>query len=148
MHRPFIALTLIFATTLSASAQTAQPPAAGLARVQALAPGTVVHVSAAHIKGTCAVKNVEADSLTCTDTRVFPRADISSIKLPRRAASAAVAGVAGGIAGIVMASEAYNHCNTLGCGIAIGFVALVVIVASPFIGLVTDFMGKTIYQKQ
>jgi len=148
MHRPFLALTLIFATTLSASAQTAQPSAAGWARVQALAPGTAVHISAEHhLSGICQVKSVDADSLSCTDTRVIQRADIRSVKLPRRAASAVVAGVVGLVAGNLIGIEASNHCNTVGCVVAFALVDVGVIVASIFIGLYTDFLGKTIYQK-
>ena len=148
MHRPILALSLIFATTLSASAQTAQPPATGWARVQALASGTEVHVFAGrHQGGICEVKSVDADSLSCTDARVIQRADIRSIKLPRRAASAVVAGLLGLVAGNVIGLEASNHCGTVGCLVAFALVDIGVVVGSVFAGLFSDFLGKTIYQK-
>ena len=148
MHRPLLALTLIFATTLSASAQTAQPPAAGWARVQALAAGTEVHVFAGHHQGgICEVKSVDADSLRCSDARVIPRGDIRSIKLPHRAASAVVAGALGLVAGNVIGLEASKHCGTLGCLVALALVDIAVVVGSVFAGLLSDFLGKTIYQK-
>jgi len=101
-------LKLLVTTVLAtAIVSRAQPPAASTPpegsnwqHVQALPLGTSIHVKAQHKSVSCALKSVEADSVTCLHgTEItFQRADIKSITIPRRGASTLVmAGVGAGV---------------------------------------------------
>jgi hypothetical protein len=97
---------LLFLLCLAAQAQ--QPPAgSNWARVQALPIGTSMHVSTAFHTSLCNLQAVDVDTLTCTGKfgskpTVLQRANITVIKLTRRAASTAVgAGIGAGAGALI-----------------------------------------------
>ena len=91
----------------------AQPEGSNWQHVQALPPGTSIHVKAQHGSASCALKSVDADSLSCTSAKdlSFQRTEIKSITIPRRGASAAVmAGIGAGVgAGIAKAGASATN---------------------------------------
>jgi hypothetical protein len=106
-----LASALILCSSLTATAQQA-PASAGKhdwSRVQSLPIGTTVLLNSSTRHGSCKLKSVDADSLTCTSggNTVIARADIKSVKLARRllsaAAGVAIGATAGFIAGFVAA---------------------------------------------
>jgi hypothetical protein len=103
MPRLFLAMTLLSA--LSALAQKPLQPAAGSnwQHVQALPAGTTIYLKAGHINLRCALTSVDADTLTCSHGKpiTFQRASINSIKVPRRAMSAALMAGAGAGVGVL-----------------------------------------------
>jgi hypothetical protein len=159
-----ILLALALVPVLSAPAQqpTQQPvsPPAGSnwQHVQALPVGASINVKARKSHAGCKLKSVDADSLTCTHGKdlVFQRADILSVKIPRRGRSTLIAmGVGAGVGAIVGATT--SGCSTaeknswFGCfltptrpqGAAIG--ALVFGLIGAPVGALTDFTRSTVY---
>ncbi len=158
MRTAFVPLSLslvLFSTTY------AQTPDAW-ARVQQLAPGTSVKVSARG-GGTCTVQSVSVDSLVCahgSSTRSIARSDIMSVKLARRGHSALVglalgagigAGAGVGIGTAVNSSTKgdFIHTSTAksaGLGAAVG--VLVGGTTGSAIGYSADlFAGPVIYKR-
>jgi hypothetical protein len=150
-----ILLALLFVVT-SASAQTAphstpssSTPVSGWQLVQALPPGSKIHIKFfAHHKTDCRVSSVDADSISCDTSAIFKRADIQSIRANHRVRSTLVGlGVGYGAAAAVTAVAARARgCQTVGCAGAIAVVDLGLLIAVPIIGHVTDFTAGTIYR--
>ena len=151
LRRLPIALALIFAFTLTASAQQAAPTD-NWTKVQALTTGTSIRVNTAKLHTRCTLKSETMDALTCVQGKVdvtFPRADIQTIKVGRRVRSAAIGAIPGGIvmagAGIALATE--NCTGQLLCGLGAAALLLVgglVTIIGAGIGAFTDFAGPTI----
>lgn len=149
-----ILLSLILAPVLGATAQ--QPaqhlPAAGSnwQHVQALAVGTTISVGARSRHANCTLKSVDTETLTCTHKKdiVFQRADILSVKIPRRGRSALIGlGIGAGAGGIVGAASGRNGSLVpRGLGAIIFAVAGAPIGAA--IGVATDFAKSTVYTAQ
>jgi len=101
----------LFASLLSllclATYAQQQPAGANWARVQALPVGTSMHVSTAFHTNSCKLQAVDADTLSCapkfgSKPTIFQRANITTIKLSRRAASTAVgAGIGAGAGALI-----------------------------------------------
>ncbi len=157
-----IVLAIALATAQATSAQQAahdSPPSSGWQHVQALPTGASLQVKARKSHANCKLKSVDADTLTCTNNKdiAFQRADILTIKIPRRGRSTLIAmGIGAGAGAIVGAST--SGCSTaeknsfFGCfltptrpqGAAIGAVILAVVGAP--IGALTDFARSTVYK--
>jgi hypothetical protein len=162
MHRLILAITFLAALFAPAQqpAAPAQPPAgSNWQHVQALPVGQSINVTAKASHASCKLKSVDSDSLTCTHGKdiVFQRADIVSIKVPRRGRSTLIAmGIGAGAGAVVGAAtsgcSATEKNSFLGCfltptrpqGAAIGAVLFGAIGAP--IGALTDFAKSTIYK--
>jgi hypothetical protein len=154
MRKPLLALILIFATTLSATAQQISPqlPKNSWARVQTVSTGTAIHVKTATSNVLCTLKSADAETLTCAHNfqdLVYKRTEIRSIKVGHRTRSAWVAeGIA--FVGFAAASAAVNSrgngLNNLGAGLVVGFVGLLSLIVAPIVGYFTDFTRGTIYE--
>jgi hypothetical protein len=157
MRNAILSLVLIFAVTLSASAQSAQPADGGWGKVAALASATSIRVKAKHTV-VCKFQSATADSLSClvsgkTDVQVIQLADIKWVKIPHRGRSALI-GAAPGVAlaagsGIKKATEGCPN-GTFFCGlgadILTAFGAVLAIIGAG-IGAATDFSATTIYKR-
>jgi hypothetical protein len=152
----------VFAIPLYARAQQPTNPPAGSnwQHVQALPIGTSISVKSKIAHKNCALKSVDADTLTCTHSKdfVFPRAEILSITIPRRGRSTLIAAAAGVGVGAVIGAATYKPCTTaekqsfLGCiqFLSRGDLALIggtmgLAVAAP-IGFFTNFAHSTVYK--
>ena len=158
MRNALVAFTLIFAVTLSASAQPAQPTDGGWSKVEALAGSTSIRVKAKKRTVVCKFQSASADSLTCLengkpDVQVFQLVDIESVKIPHRGRSALVGAAPGAAlaagAGIAKGTEKCTN-STFFCGLGADIfaglgAALAVIGAA--IGAATDFSATTLYKK-
>jgi hypothetical protein len=158
MRNALLSLVLIFAITLSASAQTAQPTDGGWGRVEALANATSIRVKAKKQTVVCKFQSATADSLSClvsgkTDVQLFQLADIKYVKIPHRgrstligAAPGAVVAAAGGIGRATeKCTNATFFCG-LGADLVMGLGAALAIIGA-VIGAATDFSATTLYKK-
>ena len=157
MRNALLSLVLIFAVTLSASAQTAQPSGDGWGRVEALASATSIRVKAKHTV-VCKFQAATADSLSClvsgkTDVQVFQFGDIKSVKIPHRGRSALIGAAPGAVlaagSGIKKATEGCPN-GTFFCGlgadILTAFGAVLAVIGAA-IGAATDFAATTVYKR-
>jgi len=157
MKNAFLSLVLIFAVTLSVSAQTAQPADGGWGRVQALAPSTSIRVKAKKTV-VCKFQAATADALSCladgkTDVQTLPLAEIKYVKIPHRLRSALIGGAPGAAiaaGGGIGAATAKCGNNTFFCGLggellaALGGVLFLIGVG---VGAATDFSATTLYKR-
>jgi hypothetical protein len=158
MRNSLLSLLLIFAVTLSASAQTAQPADNGWGRVEALSASTSIRVKGAKRTVVCKFKSADAESLSCveegkTDVQVFQLADIKYVKIPHRLRSALIGGAPGaalaGGAGIAAATEKCSN-TTFFCGLGADLLAAVggvLFLIGLGIGAATDFSATTVYKR-
>jgi hypothetical protein len=157
-------LSLVLVPALGALAQqptpSAPPEGSNWQHVQALPAGASINVKTRTRSASCKLKNVDPDTLTCTQKKdiVFQRADILTIKIPRRGRSALIAGGIG--AGVGAGVGAATGCSSTqqssawGCfltptrsqGAAIGAVLFGAIGGT--IGAATDFSRSTVYKAQ
>jgi hypothetical protein len=131
---------------------TAPPPAgSNWQHVQALPPGTPVHISARARSLTCTLISVDADTLTCAQTGnvVLQRSEIKNIKIAHRGRSAASGAAIGAAVGVIAVEAAWNKNWSWG-GINRGTVAALVGVPigglGALAGLFTDFTKSTVYK--
>jgi hypothetical protein len=157
-------LSLVLLPAIGAFAQQPAPsaPAEGSnwQHVQALPAGASINVNARSSHANCNLKSVDADSLTCTHKKdiVFQRADILTIKIPRRGRSALIAGgVGAGVGGIVGAATGCSSTqknSAWGCfltptrGEAAGVLAVLFGGIGAGIGAATDLNRSTVYRAQ
>ena len=143
------------------SQQPAQQPAASVApegsnwqHVQALPLGTSTNVKARKSHLSCALKSVDADSLTCTHGKdtVFQRAEILTIKIPHRGRSTLVGLAIGGGAGAVIgfgvgtrSGDGFFGPNFLRGAVTAVF-AIIGGAAGTAVGAGTDFTHSTVYK--
>ena len=160
MRKTFLYLLLMFAVTLSASAQAAEPAIKGWTRVQAMAPGTKIHVQAKNHWDTCKLKSADADSLTCelrdgAKTEVFQKSDIQKVAVAHRGRSALIglaagAGVGTGIGyGIGKSQETkggFINLNSVTTGFYAAITGIGLALIGAIVGAMTDFAGSTIYK--
>jgi hypothetical protein len=154
---PLFCFALIVLLVLPATAQTATPPP-GWQQVQALPPQTPVQVKTDHTKTTCLVTAVTDDKLTCSQS-VFSRAQIKTIKLPRKAKSTVAglligagvgAGVGAGIGSAINAGNSGSYIHVSGgksAGIGAGVGAIIGIGIGALVGHSTDLFATTIYKR-
>jgi hypothetical protein len=144
---------LILSLTATATAQPAplSPSIHDWSRAQFLLIGTTVLLHSRTRSGSCTLKAIDTDSLTCTNGAPIPRADIQSIKLARRglstAAGLAIGASAGAIAGYVAAGPdtSGGGFNILSRGDVAGIFAIGAGVLGALIGFFTHFASITIY---
>ncbi len=145
------------AFALSGIATLAQTtsPGEGWARVQALPLQAEVRVASDHHHGAnCTVAAVTEEQLTCAQ-RVFPRAEVRSVKLAHRGRSTGAgfligAGVGGGIgAGVGVASKSAFFVGSNAKAAGVGALLGIIIGggAGALIGHGTDFTSKTVYKR-
>ena len=159
MRKTLLSLSLMFAVTLSASAQAAQPKASGWERVQALAPGSTVYVQAKGHSDKCKVTSSDSDSLKCvgsdpTKVIAYQKSEIKKISMSHRGRSALIglavgAGVGAGVGYGVGKSQNTNgslNFNGLLTGAATAIFAVGLGIIGAIVGALTDFTGKTIYK--
>jgi hypothetical protein len=149
-------VTLILSLTSSMKAQTASIN--GWQRVQALPPHTEVYVRSDTRKVKCSVDSVTDDNLTCSQT-MFSRAEIKSIKLPRRSTStigglligAGIgAGVGAGIGSAINSGNKGSYVHVSGgksAGVGAGVGAIVGIAAGGLVGYSKDIFASTLYKR-
>jgi hypothetical protein len=158
-------LALALVPALSTPAQqavqptAATPPPAGSnwQHVQALPAGQSLQVSARTSHANCKLRSVDADSLTCTRGKelVFQRADILTIRVPRRGRSSLIAaGVGAGvgvIVGVATGCSSTEQSQPWGCFLtptrtqAAGILAVLFGGIGAGIGAATDLNRSTIY---
>jgi hypothetical protein len=147
-----LAFTTFAGTSVSAQ-QSVTPPPAGSdwQHVQALPIGASIQVQARKSHANCNLKSVDADTLTCTHRKdiVFQRADILTIRVPRRGRSA-LAGMGIGAGAGAVFGYAASGCQSPPCFIprpaAAGIFAVPGAVIGALTGLVTDFTRSTVYK--
>lgn len=132
----FLALLIAMPTVLYAQAGV---DVDGWHRVEQLAVGTHVKISASHGGGECVVASVSTESVVCqhgSGSRAVLRGDVKAIRISRRGRSAAAGLAVGGGIGVgigVASGLAYNSSdrnsllhttagNSAGVGAAVGFV--------------------------
>jgi hypothetical protein len=156
--RAVIALSsaLILSPTLQASAQTTA--VSGWQRVQELPAHTEVYVRSDKQKVKCSIDSVTDDKLTCSQT-VFARAEIKSIKLPRRSTStigglligAGIgAGAGAGIGSAINSGNKGSFVHVSGgksAGVGAGIGAIVGIAAGGLVGYSKDIFASTLYKR-
>jgi hypothetical protein len=154
--RAVIVLSSALILSLTLPAQTSA--ITGWQRVEGLPTHTEVYVRSDRQKVKCSVDSVTDDRLTCSQT-VFSRAEIKSIKLPRRSTStigglligAGIgAGVGAGIGSAINSGNkgSYVHVSggkSAGVGAAVG--ALVGIPVGGLIGHSKDIFASTVYKR-
>jgi len=136
--------------------QPAQPPSgSNWQHVQALPIGASINVKARTGHLSCALKNVDADSLTCVHGKdtVFQRTDIQKITIPRRGRSAligtAIGGGAGAVTGFALATDnnpdAFFGKNAFR-GAATAIMGILGAGIGAATGGLTDFAHSTVYK--
>jgi hypothetical protein len=163
MRRLIFAIAFLAAVSATAQQPVAPaqpPPGANWQRVQALPVGQSIVVKAKASHASCKLKSVDADSLTCTHGKdlVFQRADIRTIKIPRRGRSTLIAAGIGIATGAIVGAASGSSCTEaqknsfLGCFLTFsrGDLALVGgavggVIGAP-IGALTDFAKSTVYK--
>ena len=156
MHRFLFALTTLWAFAAPAQQPAVQPPAgSNWQHVQSLPLGTPIQVKTRTNKAKCALKSVDADSLTCMHGKdlVFQRSEIRSITASRRSRSTwAGAGIGAGAgfaigAGSAAATDKGGWFSGAGWD-ALGGAIVGVLGAAigAGIGAGTDFTHSTIYK--
>jgi hypothetical protein len=151
-----IVLSLVLASALSANAaqQPVLPPAgSNWQHVQALPVATSINVKARTSHTSCTLKNVDADSLTCTHGKdiVFQRADILTIQISRRGRSALIGLAAGGGAGALLGYATTSSCQPgdiicISRGGVAAFTGITFGVIGAITGGLTDFAKSTVYR--
>jgi hypothetical protein len=155
---PLVCFALIVLLVLPATAETVTPPPPSWQQVQALPPQTLIQVKTDHNKITCLVTAVTDDKLTCSQS-VFSRAEVKTIKLPRKAKStlgglligAGVgAGVGAGIGSAINAGDTgsllhVSGAKSAGVGAAVG--AIIGTGVGAVVGHSTDLFATTIYKR-
>ena len=134
--------------TFSASAQAA-PEGSNWQHIQALPAGTTVHVKARTASASCALKAVDADSLTCMRGKdiTFQRTEIRSIRISRRTRSTLVGTAIGvGVGVAVGAALSQSLWTKKSKGIPVGVAIFTPIGLA--IGAATDFTRETVYRAQ
>lgn len=154
---PFFCPAFIVLLIPPATAETVSP-APGWQQVQALPPQTQIQVKTDHKKTTCLVTAVTDDKLTCSQS-VFSRAEIQTIKLPRKTKSTVGglligagigAGVGAGIGSAINAGDKgsilhVSGAKSAGVGAAVG--AIIGIGIGAGVGHSTDLFATTIYKR-
>lgn len=143
-----------FAAAQQKVVQTPPPPqGSNWQHVQALPPGTSIQVKTRSSKVKCAVKSVDADSLTCLHGKdlVFQRGEIRSITVPHKGRSAWVgaaigAGAGFGIGAGVSASEGGWFSGAGWDALSGAIVGVVGGAIGALTGGLTDFTHSTIYK--
>ena len=150
--KKLMASILILCCVTSATAQQAPAPhdKHDWSHVQSLPIGTTVLLNSSARHASCTLKSVDADSLTCTSGPTLSRADIKSVKLPRRLASAgaglAIGATAGFIGGYVAAGpDSPGGINILSRGDVGGIFAVGGGFLGALIGALTHFASVTVY---
>jgi len=142
---------ILCCVTVAAAQQTPVPhDKHDWSRVQALPIGATVLLNSSTRHGSCKLKSVDADSLTCTSGPTVTRAGITSVKLPRRLASAgaglAIGATAGFIGGYVAAGpDSPGGINILSRGDVGGIFAVGGGFLGALVGFFTHFASVTIY---
>ena len=141
------------ASTNGTGAAAATPPTAaassGWGRVQALKPGTKLHIYGPKLKASCKFVAADDESLTCSGSgsksRTIERTAMTTIRVPHRGRST-LAGFAIGFGGGAIAGAATckkdDFIGPGGCAVLFG-VPLGVVGAG--IGAGTDFTRSTLY---
>ena len=151
---PLVCFALIVLLVLPATAETVTPPPPSWQQVQALPPQTLIQMKTDHNKITCLVTAVTDDKLTCSQS-VFSRAEIKTIKLPRKAKSTLGglligAGVGAGIGSAINAGDTgsllhVSGAKSAGVGAAVG--AIIGTGVGAVVGHSTDLFATTIYKR-
>jgi Mn2+/Fe2+ NRAMP family transporter len=147
MRKPFLALVLVFAITLSAAAQNTTI-VAGWDRVVALPVRSQIYVYDRTTHKRCYLKSADAETLVCSNggDLVYRRSEIVSIKLSHRVRSAWTAeGTAYAVLAVIAFSARNKTDNSLEAAAILGLVDLITLIAVPFLGHRWDFMRTTIY---
>jgi hypothetical protein len=137
------------ATGASAQTTASAQITAAWHKVEALKPGKNIRLTTtAGTHLSCAFKSASDDSITCGSV-TFPRAEIKSVKLPRRGLSGGLGFAIGFVGGIAIELEAFNAgWNDQASGatvLAIGIVGAAVLITIPILAIVYDWFGSTIY---
>ena len=152
--KKLLSSALILCCVTSATAQQAPAPhdKHDWSHVQSLPIGTTVLLNSSARHGSCTLKSVDADSLTCTSGKnpTISRADIKSIKLPHRLASTVlgltIGAAAGAIGGFVAAGpDAPGSFNIITRGDVAGIFAIGAGFLGAIIGFFTHFASVTVY---
>ena len=156
--RKLFALAVFAASSVLAAQQSALPNAPqprDWQSVQALRPGSSIHVKAQQNSATCRLKSADAESLTCTGAKdlIFQRAEIRSVAVPHRGRSAliglAIGGGVGAITGFAIGTGGNNNSffgkNAFRGDIS-AFFAAIGGVAGTGVGALTDFAHSTVYK--
>ena len=152
MKKLLVSLAFLGAASLSHAQQSpAFTDKHDWSRVQSLRLGTTVLLNSTSRHGSCKLKSVESDSLTCTSGPAVRRAEIKSVKLARRGTSAlagfGIGAATGVIAGYVgTKSDGGNGSFDIvsrgdvaaGAGIGLGVIGAIV-------GFFTHFASSTVY---
>ncbi len=156
-----LALTLVMAPV--GRGQTAPAPLHSWERVQGLAPGARLRISAKPGGGSCVLESVSAQGLVCrhgASTRTVLRADIKSVKYASRGRSAGIgllvglgvgAGIGAGVGSAINSGDSGSllHVSgqkSAGVGAAIG--AAIGGIGGALIGSSQDlFAGAVIYRR-
>jgi hypothetical protein len=157
--RAFLLTMALLLPALSAPAQQpaqqpAQPPTgSNWQHVQALPVGASINVKARRSHTGCTLKNVDADTLTCTHGKdiVFQRADILTIQISRRGRSALIGLAIGGGAGAAIGYATSSSCSSgelciLPRGGVVAFNGVLFGIAGAITGALTDFAKSTVYR--
>jgi len=146
-------------------AQTQSAIDSGWNRVQQLSTQTQVHIKADSKKVTCAIDSVTDNNLSCSSIKgkdksyEFSRAEIKSVKLPRRGRSTAYgallgagigAGVGAGIGSTINSGNSGSILHVSGgksAGVGAGVGAIAGGIAGVAIGHSTDMFASTIYKR-
>ena len=152
LFRSFFMPGVVLAFTFMAAmlhAQTA--PVSSWARVQALKPGTKILLKATSRHGSCVVKRIDADSITCAsgDHAVVARTEVTEIKMPHRGRSALIGLGAGAGIGAIVGAATTNDSGQLvivSKGAAATVFGVLFGVVGALIGALTDFARTTLYR--
>lgn len=141
-------LAVAFAAARPASAQARHP----WENLMAMPVGSSVHlVAEGGVHTSCRIEKVTEDAIACTNRAPIARSTVKIVRRNRRALSGGVAYVFGGVASALVGLTAYAICDThdygLGCLVTTAAIAVAILVASPFIGVYTDFMGPIVYKR-
>jgi hypothetical protein len=151
MHKLIVVLAFLAASSAPAQQPAAPaPPPAGSnwQRVQALPVGQSIDVTAKASHANCKLKSVDADTLTCTQRKdiVFQRADILSVKVPRRGRSALIGTAIGAGAGAVFGFASGRNGSFVPRGLGAAIFGVVGAPIGAAIGALTDFNHSTVYK--
>jgi hypothetical protein len=137
--------------------QSSQPASAGSnwARVQVLPAGKTINVKTKDRHMVCKLVSVDADMLRCSDHAkdvTFQRAEIVSVKIPRRGRSTLIGfGIGAGTGAVIGFAGATNSGNGFfGANFMRGAVTAVFgvvggVIGAP-VGYATDFSRSTVYK--
>jgi hypothetical protein len=145
---------LVAVLTVPVAARAATTVRSDWSAVQAVAPGTDVHINARTRHTICTLKSVGTDTLVCnrntgvgTKDLTFQRSEITAVKLARRGRSAvfgaAIAAGAGASIGAIEGSRS-NYFAVKGA-FAMIYAFAGAFAGAPF-GYLTDFSATTIYR--